>query len=347
MDNQNIQSNTLTDTLDFFKRIGNLLLKGLDRVIELGLKVNHDTEYESEDGTQRFTIHATDISGGGKGKPAKVYLYATPLDESGKKFKFTLEYKGKQKELREKVMNDKAIENITYILEDWDLLGFENTDEAKKAFSSKRIQVTLQRVSAGSEDCINLVAINAAGDPTTALCTVGELIANDDFLEHISSDPVSFSILDEGEEFDIEPIEAVDTSDTYQLMLASTINTFLGMQCVRWNAKGEDFFRLRSMVDDYMYQIKAEMDKYAELQVETAGSIIDPRLLVQNDSTVATSSGFEYIQGVGIIQDLINNHVACLECLYCNCPADIQSKLDETIRYWKHAGDYVLKQILS
>ena len=138
---------------------------------------------------------------------------------------------GEVRELIDKILEDSKLMRTTEADEEYgfdenkksedqsdtneDELEEEDEDELEEEdknqpIASKHIDVSLSYVK--SSDEVELHAIYANYDVNRAMQAFDEIINNDEFVDMLTEDPQSFRITDEGDDFDIMPIDIVDTT---------------------------------------------------------------------------------------------------------------------------------------
>lgn len=177
-------------------------------------------------------------------QPAKidVHVQQIPLEQSGY-FEVILECASKKinsdgynldevKEADIEKTIDKVLDQSKLIrVSEGDAIKDEHDEDMETADqndveTSSHIDVTLSYVKASDE--VKLSAIYANYDLQKALVTLDEAINNDEFANILTEDPQSFRITDEGDQFDVQPIEVVDTCCA-QNDIYTSITALLGM----------------------------------------------------------------------------------------------------------------------
>lgn len=327
-----VQAGVMQDVSNMFKKFTDLLFNGLDKLISSGLKITEDKEESGEDGSKLYHIVT--------GKNHKMDLRVTPLDSALNRVDLEfIERSGKKYHKKNVKVKDDLADAISLAAQDL----FGETLESSVA-SSVQLCATFQRVSAAEDCSINLVAVNAACSPITALSILDEIAQDDEFISQISEEPMSFAICDEGNEYDVSLINTVCTDATYETVLSVALNALADMQTVHWNIKGEGFTDLHEFTQTCIYTMYTEIDALAELCVETCGCVKSPKALM-NCSECASAQSIPFATGVATLTDVINNYIATLELYSCNMSPDVQSLVNSWIREWHHLVDYKLKQM--
>ena len=322
--------------LDTLKKISDMLFKAFDKLIDIGLKFDDKID-EPEEGVKVF--HVT--TGGGKKFDIKVTEHDNgTVDLYAKVSGF--------KTLDKKNVNNKDIASVLTQYVD-EVLGEgvdDAVDNAGNSVFNSSVNATFKRVCSCKEDEIHLVSVNCASMPEVAMDNIAAVLSDDDFVAKITEDPVSFSIVDEGEELDVEPCEnCCATSNTYILdMITSAYNLLNIVQYIHWNARGENMREIHSMTDSFKWSLQSQIDMLAELQVELFDSIEPLNAFAQRccvDSACLSSAQATY----QYLRDQINSYNSVLQLYYCNLPADAQPMINSWIRDWSVQSNYFIKQL--
>ena len=114
------------------------------------------------------------------------------------------------------------------------------------------IDVTLNKSSEDNE--VSLVAINASSDINVDI--LSDLVSDDEFVNMLpANEDVSYRITDEGDDYDVEPIDNVDTASTYKLIYERLCATYNAYQSMGW-ALGVEWNEVRYSVRDIQYQLQ-------------------------------------------------------------------------------------------
>lgn len=279
MKDKKIEAGIVEDAESFLKKLGDILTKGLDKLLDLGISVREDTEraeeakkeaQQAEDAAKRrpasdnqadtaeksetkeaaetkfFIIETVDPE---NNETIEVKMAAHPLDKSGTRFDLVFTLPNNKEVTKENIRPDQLDDTVVKVLEDAGLGSFENVGEIKLSSS---IRATLKKITSADEVSIQLVSIQAGSDPLQAFAVVKEITENPDFVATLTEEPKSFLIQDNGSEYDVDECDCIDTSATYMCMLQEALRTLSVTQAVHWNAKGEDFFTLHEKLDSYI-----------------------------------------------------------------------------------------------
>ncbi len=212
--------------------------------------------------------------------------------------------------------------------------------------SSRKMSVTLQRISSSKCDNINLTAISANYSASDVLADLNAIVSDDTFVEQIQDEPVSFSIEDDGDSFDIQPIEEFSTESCYTDILKYAIELWTDVVALKWNIEGEFVDNLTQLLNDIEWTINGDINTLAEWCYEEVGRVPHPlNLLRQGGGCNTEVSSSE--DGYKIIQTKLRCYLDALELYYCNFSHDKQRILDEMIRRSHRYADYTIDKHLS
>lgn len=333
-----IMSGTVADAVKVFKGISDALINSLNKLVDWGIKISGADE---SDGVYSYDITTPD------GNVARVK--ETPV--MNKDDVFHIEVKAKKGGKTVKYRNIK-VEDIESTISDAVKELFEEAVAKKGANSSKKLKVTLKRVCSSREESINLTAVQANYSACEALDDLTAVLSEDEFADTITATPTSYEIVDSGDSYDVNPIDCspeIDSLAMFTSMLSAGYSLMYNIQCVHWNAKGNNFRELHETLDRYYYSMNYQIDKVAEWCVEFAGSAPHPTTLcvpVCDWGSVITN-GFTLESGFDLIRNSICDYVSTLELYYCNLDHDIQSVVDEWIREWRYAANYIITRTLK
>ena len=316
--------------------LGDFLLNGLDKLEKFGIEVKQDRP-------DWFWIETVDPKN--DNAPVKLKMHVTPLDQKATRFDIEI-YLPDGKTVKEENVRQKDLDDVLVkVLEDAKLGGLENAGEIHM---SNNIRATFKKVTSAEEESIELVAIQANSDPAQAFAVVQELAESPEFIAQLSDEPQSFLIEDAGCEYDVTECDCIDTSGTYVLMLKTALQTLSVAQSIHWNSRGDDFFTIHQLMDEYIWKLRNQVDELAELCVEFNTFVASPIDLVKDvDSNVDYMQKFSAVQGYNSFKNQVDKLISVYSALYCNCPSDVQSELDTWIREWKKESQYKLASALS
>lgn len=345
----NVESTSgLSDAIkSFLNKLSGIFVTIADHIIDDGMKVK-DVK-ENPDGSTTWEILT--------GSENVFFVNMKPIDKEKSVFNLHFYTEDKEKEYdKELVKKEKINDIITDVCDDWfaaSVEGIKNkeTGEEFNMSSSRRMRVSLKRVSAGTEDEIRLTGIMANYNACEALDDLNTILSDDALIEQITNEGSVFDVLDEGDGYDVAPCEcencAIDLTTIFNQLLTSAYTLYFNLKTIHWNAKGQNFFELHSASESYEWRVQSQIDALAEMCVEKTGRICNPVEFARAASGVDATNGFTRDDGYTWIQSNIKEFVAALEMYYCNFDHDIQSVFDEWIRSWKIECDYKFNQYFT
>ena len=212
-------------------------------------------------------------------------------------------------------------------------------------FQSSKISVTLKKVTASDNSTdIHLCAINAGGNPVRAMRVLSDILDDDEFVDTITEEPVSFEITETASDYDVEEATGVDTSETFREMLRACVECYHNLQAIHWGAKTSKFRDIHSFVESLIWSIQYNVDTIAEWCVEYTKSV--PNVLEFSYTPLQVADGFDFESAMSAAKAQIDNYISVLECYYVNVEHDVQSVMDNWIRDLKKQSNYVLDRSL-
>lgn len=339
-----IQSSVLDSVIKLINSMSHALSDVIDSLGKSGIKT--DGGEKTEDGG--VILKAT--TGGGN----KVQITVNP---TGKKDIFNISIegmsgKGKGKHREYTNIPAKKIEDKVGSFVD-DVYG-ETLEDMEETKSSKRLDVTLQKVQGSKGSYIQLQKVYANYDSVEAYQALVDALSNDEVANMISEAPASFIIVDDGDSIDVNPAETVevDVTTTYIEPLRAALQLFYTIKDVHWNADGENFFDFHTKLDEYNEKILEDIDTLGEFcaqfatfvpNLATLSSTADDSSTIP-DPRISTFHVFNRQEAYSVIREFINRYLTVLNLYYCNMPHDVQSDLDNIIRYWDKEANYKLSR---
>ena len=226
----------------------------------------------------------------------------------------------------------------------------KDTKEAFGIKSSKTMQVTLQKIIASEETSINLTGIKANYILGEAYSDLDTLLDNDEFIEAITDDPISFEIVEYDDEFDVNPIDVEQkefTAYSIKQILCATVQFYMDIQLLRWeSARNEHLF---NVLGSMLYSAQNWVDKLGLWNIEVSDSVCNvlsgcsPDLGANVDVSSDHSPCMDYI-GMDYIFPVFDKIINTIEWNYPNLPTDMQQELNWWLRELKHTRDFDFKQ---
>lgn len=216
----------------------------------------------------------------------------------------------------------------------------ENT--ASNTNSSKLVDIKLQKIT-GSTD-IDLMAIKANFNPGEALTAVDDVLSSPDFIELITETPQSYEVLVDDVGYDINPCTdlIVEPNENLTQLFIQAIQFSRNLHMIHWLAIGNDMEKLHIKAEELYDELDEEIDLLAELIVEKTGTIIDINKIETWDTVGTQDRTFQ--QGIECIKQYAQSFIDYIDITYPNQPSDVQSILDEWLRYWNKQINYFINR---
>lgn len=218
--------------------------------------------------------------------------------------------------------------------------GEESNEGDGTVKESTQIKVKLQKVMGSSQ--IGLLGLETNGTPADTLNYIDDIINQDDFINVITEEPQTFAI-DVGEDgYEIEQCEdcEFDPCKSLEEVFKSGIRAYRNLYTLHWMANGNDMMKLHNLTEDMYKELIDEIDVVGELLVEKCGTV--PALDFPCDYIPVQQYDFQ--TGLDQIKSLIQVYIDCIDCAYPNQTSDVQSTLDEWLRYWNKQLNYFVKR---
>ena len=220
--------------------------------------------------------------------------------------------------------------------------NLENSQEDQQpAESSKHISVTLQKVTAS--DDINILTLSSNYLPGETLEDIDEIINQEEFLNTLTEEPQAFTVDVDDDGFDIEPCEECPQCNPCESLcevFKAGIRAYRNLYIIHWMSKGNDMMKLHTLAEEMYGELIQEIDVIGELLVEKQGTV--PQLDFPCDYVPVQDYDFQ--TGLQQIQSLVQMYIDCIDYAYCNQDSDVQSTLDEWLRYWKKQLNYFVER---
>jgi DNA-binding ferritin-like protein len=109
---------------------------------------------------------------------------------------------------------------------------------------------------------------------------------------------------------------------------------------IHWLAIGNDMEKLHIKAEELYGELDQEIDLLAELIVEKTGTIIDINTIETCDTVGTQNRTFQ--QGIQCIKQYAQSFIDYIDITYPNQPSDVQSILDDWLRYWNKQINYFI-----
>ena len=206
--------------------------------------------------------------------------------------------------------------------------------------NAKHIDVTLRKITATSE--LEMTMIKANYSPSLVLTDMEEILDQPEFMEALPEELTSYSIDVDNDGFDIEPCEeCIECNPCESLceVFKAGIRAYRNLYILHWMSHGNDMMKLHNLSEEMYNELQGEIDTIGELLVEKQGTV--PQLDFPCDYIPVQQYDFQ--TGLDQIKSLIQMYIDCIDYAYCNQDSDVQSTLDEWLRYWNKQLNYFVK----
>lgn len=336
-----IQSSVISDITGLLKAVSDFIFKGLDSLTKMGYetvdaKENKDGSYEIKHKTKDGLIIVE------KGRPIE-------WDEEGHATAYNIVLINTSNNKSAKINNvtqdnykDEASIKKTYGKALQDIGAFDTVA------NSKKLQVTLKKVTSGTESTIELTAINANYAPKDVLDDLDSIMSDDEFAGQITEEPVSFEITDEGDSFDIEEIESVDTASAAVSVYKTAFALEQNLRYVFLICSGPEVENVRHSIDRVRWMLSSMVDTTAGWIIEKDGIIPSPIECFQDNNGIIDCSNTSDAQNIlRQLQAATWGLIAVLDLNIVNFDADMQGIANCWLRDCKDLADHVIKQYLD
>lgn len=220
----------------------------------------------------------------------------------------------------------------------------ENTEptegEQQPNMQSKKINMKLQKITGATD--VSLMAIKANFNPGEALDVVDDVLASPEFLDLITETPQSYEVLVDDEGYDVNPCTdlIVDPNENLTQLFIQANQFSRNLHMIHWLSIGNDMEKLHIKAEELYGELDQEIDLLAELIVEKTGTIIDINK-IETWNTVGTQDK-TFQQGIECIKQDAQSFIDYIDITYPNQPSDVQSVLDDWLRYWNKQLNYFI-----
>jgi DNA-binding ferritin-like protein len=207
--------------------------------------------------------------------------------------------------------------------------------------SSKELKITLSKIVGSNE--IELKGFISNYAPKQSLEDLDEILSLPEFVALVNEDTQTFKINPNPEDFTVNAIEEVEIDPYTGLtdLLKYGIDTYRQLYLLHWMACGNDMMKLHDLCQEFYEELIQEIDTLGELIVEKTGSVINPQEICSDN--ILEVKKFTYQEGLSILSSLISYYIDLIDYIYINQSSDVQSILDDWLRYWNKQLNYFIK----
>ncbi len=223
--------------------------------------------------------------------------------------------------------------------------GDTSSDQSSNA--SKRISMKLQKIT-GSTD-IDLMAIQANFNPGEALTVVDDVLQNPDFVDLITETPQTYNIIVDDAGYDVNPGTELIVDPVCSLNeLFICMDSFnKELHIIHWMSIGNDMMKIHELAQQLYEELDTEIDELGELIVEKSGMVPDIRYVgfcPDSPEIKLCSDNVDFQTGLRQISNGIQALLDHIDMAYINQTSDVQSVLDDWLRYWNKQINYFIKR---
>lgn len=205
---------------------------------------------------------------------------------------------------------------------------------------SKHISVTLKKIQASDE--LQIMSLNSNYLPGETLEDIDEIINQSEFYDTVTENPTTYEVCVDDDGYDIEPCEECAECNPCESLceiFKAGIRAYRNLYILHWMSSGNDMMKLHNLSEEMYEELQGEIDTVGELLVEKQGTV--PQLDFPCDYIPVQQYDFQ--TGLVQIKSLIQVYIDCIDYAYCNQDSDVQSILDEWLRYWNKQLNYFVK----
>lgn len=214
--------------------------------------------------------------------------------------------------------------------------------------ASKRILVKLQKITA-SED-ISLLGLQSNYTPAETLDDLEDIIYQAEFQDALTGDPQIFDIAVDDDGYDISTCEdgecEFDPMESLRYVFVE-VNSFKNtLHLIHWMSIGNDMMKIHEMAQAMYGELDEELDTLGELLVEKTGKVPDIRYstCIGDGNLPDYTEDIDFQRGLEMINSGITSLINYIDVAYPNQTSDVQSVLDDWLRYWNKQLNYFVKR---
>lgn len=213
----------------------------------------------------------------------------------------------------------------------------DNGGETSMENSAKHISVKLKTINGSVE----LLGLESNYLPADTLDDMDDIINQEEFINILTEEPQSFGIDVDEDGYDIEQCDncQIDPNASLCEVFKAGIRAYRNLYIIHWMSSGNDMMKLHLLAEEMYGELIQEIDTLGELLVEKQGTV--PQLDFPCDYVPVQKYDFQ--GSLETIKSLVQMYINCIDYAYCNQPSDVQSTLDEWLRYWNKQINYFVK----
>lgn len=216
----------------------------------------------------------------------------------------------------------------------------QQSQQGDDTTAMQHIEITLKKVQAS--DDIAILRLQSDYAPGATLSDIDEVISQEEFLDELTEEPQAFDISVDEDGFDVEKCDECPECNPCESLcevFKAGIRAYRNLYILHWMSSGNDMMKLHNLSEEMYDELQSEIDTVGELLVEKQGTV--PQLDFPCDYIAIQKYDFQ--TGLDQIKSLIQMYIDCIDYAYCNQDSDVQSTLDEWLRYWNKQLNYFVK----
>lgn len=208
--------------------------------------------------------------------------------------------------------------------------------------NSKKITVTLQKIQGSTE----ILSLGANYTPGLALSDLDEILEDDAFTSTLTSEPQTYEITSLDDEFIVNVNDGTLVTmpeESLAELFSYAIKLYRNLYMLHWLSYGDDMSKLHLLSEELYSELIKQVDTIGELLVEKTGTIPD----IHQVTDTFEIKNYTFQEGIVILADMIQGYIDIIDITYPNQASDVQSILDDWLRYWNKQLSYFIKRQLS
>ena len=204
------------------------------------------------------------------------------------------------------------------------------------------ITAKFSKVCSDDEATIQLTRICCDTDPHTALMLVDSALSDDEFIDQLSDGDTTVEFTNADDEWSVDVVQdECCESNPFEYILLYGYKYWNVLRCIHWNAKGDKFELLHRYTDND-FDIHTQIDMLSEWSVQYYQEVHDMAYFMKQIDPMYVTSGFNYEDGIRIIQAAQRELIEAMLLRYEECSIEVQSILDNWIYQLSKEANYIL-----
>lgn len=325
---------------DIIRKFSDLLFKGLDKLMEIGLKVDDIEDGEDSDTGTSYTTFKIHTGGG--------HVLEVRADKlSNNKYTVVIqETDGKHRTYKKEKIDESKLDDLfTDIIDEWYGESYEGMEDVMDS-----IQISMHKSLHSSQKYPKLAIskVNCStGTAGIAAKAISELCADSDFIDSLDTQDSTYEIVPTESEINVIELEGdIDNvgCNYLEIIMSYIMNLLDDLYTVRWNIDTNQS-SLCAVVEDIRWTCVNNLNLLASLCIECNGYVSDCKTLHCQDSIIDTKHMITSEEGSDLLIEDIDELLSVIEMFKCNMEDDIQQVMNTFIRDYKRIKCVQLKRI--